>query len=327
VVDEPVVDEPVVDEPVVGEAIVEDLVDVAVIEEPPRRRGLFGRRQRGHVKAVTVDQAVAEPADAEVESVPAAEAPFPEPVAAPVAGPEPVAVAAVYFATAIDILPGRAMGRRGKHATPVPTHATPETPAAPVASYPATARLAPVGAPPVRALSAPPLEAPASPSAVSAPSATEPSPFDQIPVQQVPVGPAAIEHAPTEVDQPMVSATMSELDQLALNAELQKSALSELRSLYEPAYQGPAPVAEAPVGLIRRQRRAVEPVVEVEQQPEASSRSRDAGQVRGMLSGFRAGVERGRSATSDEPHDVDRGDSARDGTPSADTTSADNTTD
>ena len=124
----------------------------------------------------------------------------------------------------------------------------------------------------------------------------------------------------------MVSATMSELDQLALNAELQKSALSELRRLYEPAHQGAAPAADA-ASLIRRQRRAVEPVVEQEQLQEAPARERDAVQVRGMLSGFRAGVERGRTATSDEPLDVDRGDSATNGAPLADATTTDNTTD
>jgi hypothetical protein len=88
---------------------------------------------------------------------------------------------------------------------------------------------------------------------------------------------------------------MSELDQLALNAELQKSALSELRGLYEPS----SPVAEAAAGLARRQRRAVEAVVEAE--PETPSRARDATEVRGMLTGFRAGVERGRSAPSEAP--------------------------
>jgi hypothetical protein len=124
----------------------------------------------------------------------------------------------------------------------------------------------------------------------------------------------------------MVSATMSELDQLALNAELQKSALSELRSLYEPAHQGAAPAADA-AGLIRRQRREVDLVVENEQLPEAPPRERDAVQVRGMLSGFRAGVERGRTATSEEQRAVDPGDSATNDAPPADAAATNNTTD
>jgi hypothetical protein len=265
--------------------------------------------------------------------VPVAEASAPEPIVAPVAEPEPAPVAAVYFATAIDILPGRAMGRRGKHATPVPTYVPSPTPAAPLTTYAETAPAAPVVAPrfpaalPTRdqtavSPSAPPLQAPA---AESAPAPIEASPFEQVPVQQVPVESDAFDQARTEVDQPMVSATMSELDQLALNAELQKSALSELRRLYEPAHQGATPAAAA--GLIRRQRRAVEPVVESEQLPDVPARERDAVQVRGMLSGFRAGVERGRTATSEEPLDVDRGDSATNGAPPADAAATNNTTD
>jgi hypothetical protein len=264
--------------------------------------------------------------------VPIAEASAPEPIVAPVAEPELAPVAAVYFATAIDILPGRAMGRRGKHASPVPTYTPPPTPGPPVTTYAETAPAAPAVARvpaslPKRDLttvgpSAPPLQASA---AESAPAPIEASPFERVPFERVPVGSAAVDQARKEVDQPTVNAPMSELDQLALNAELQKSALSELRRLYEPAHQGATPAAPA-ADLIRRQRRAVEPVVESEQLPEAPARERDAVQVRGMLSGFRAGVERGRTATSEEPLDVDHGNSAMNGAP-ADAAATDNTTD
>jgi hypothetical protein len=352
VVEEPVAFVPVVEEAVAVEAIVEEPFAVdepfggslveepfavdepsggSLVEEPARRRRLFGRRPRGDVDAVAVEEPVGEPAEVEVAFVPVAEA---SPIVAPVAEPEPAPVPAVYFATAIDILPGRAMGRRGKHSTPVPTYTPPPAPAAPVTTYAETAPAAPVVAPrapaslPKRDLtaagpSAPPFQAPA---AEPAPAPIETSPVEQVPVQQVPVEPAAVEYARTEVDQPMVSATMSELDQLALNAELQKSALSELRRLYEPAHQGAVPAADA-AGLIRRQRRAVEPVVESEQLPDAPARERDAVQVRGMLSGFRAGVERGRTATTEEPRDVDRRDSAMNGAPPADAAATDNTAD
>jgi len=347
VVEEPVADELVVDEPVAVELVVEEPVAdepvvEAVIEEPARRRGLFGRRQRGDVGPVAVEPvAVEEPVDeqshAEGEFAPVAEAPVPEPIVAPAAEPAPVA--AVYFATAIDILPGRAMGRRGKHATLVPTNASAESPAAP-AAYTATAPVAPVVAPPVRAglpqrdlsavaPSAPPLQASDPMPAPSARTPIEPSPFEypgrQVPVQHGPVEPAAVEHAPAEVDQPTASAAMSELDQLALNAELQKSALSELRSLYEPAHQGAAPAADA-AGLVRPQRRVVEPVVESGQLPEAPTRERDAVQVRGMLSGFRAGVERGRTATTEEAQDVERADTAMNDASPANATPTDTTT-
>jgi signal transduction histidine kinase len=336
VVEEPVAVELVVEEPVAVELVVEEPVDEAVIEEPARRRGLFGRRQRGDVEPLAVEEPVDEQSHAEVEFAPVAEAPVPEPIVAPAAELAPVA--AVYFATAIDILPGRAMGRRGKHATLAPTNASPESPAAPVTTYTATAPVAPFVAPPVRAAlpqrdlsgvapSAPPLQASDAMPAPSARTPIAPSPFEypgqQVSVQHGPVEPAAVEHVPAEVDQRMAGAAMSELDQLALNAELQKSALSELRSLYEPAHQGAAPTADA-AGLIRRQRRVVEPVVE-SGLPEAPTRERDAGQVRGMLSGFRAGVERGRTATSEEAQDVDRADNALNGASPANATPTDTT--
>jgi Nitrate and nitrite sensing/HAMP domain len=342
VVAEPVVAEPVVAEPVDAASVVEEPVDDVVTEEPTRRRGLFGRRQRAAAETVAIEEPDSEPVDAEVALAPAPEAPVREPF--PSAAPEPVPVASLYFVPAIDILPGRAMGRRGKHATPVQSYAIPATPAAPVTTYAANAPAVPVVAPPVAAPqfaaplpqrgltsaapSAPPRQASAP---ASTPSPVEPSPFEQVAVEQTAVEEAVVERSPfdyppKEADQPMVSATMSDLDQLALNAELQKSALSELRSLYEPAFnQGTAPAADA--GLIRRQRRAVEAPVESEPQSDIPARSRDAVEVRGMLSGFRAGVERGRSASNAEPHEDERGErSTTGGVASAAAITADDTT-
>ena len=317
----PVAEEPVVlapaptavDEVVVEDVVAEEPVELVVPDQPGRRRGLFGRRR-------PVDETLAAEPVAESEELASAQDLF-APVAGvresfashlpePVAEPEPLPLA---YATAIDILPGRPMGR-GKHAakTPAPAPETRVAPAAPVTAYAAPALAAPPAplAPPdalapvrVEASAVPPLlQRELSPVAPSAPprqaSATEP--------------------APTPVSQPTASATMSELDQLALSAELQKSALSELRGLYEPSFarsaapvaegaaarvvEGAAPVAEAPVGLIRRQRRAVEVVAETV--PVEPARARDASEVRGMLAGFRAGVERGRSGTPDAPPDA-----------------------
>jgi len=236
------------------------------------------------------------------------------------------------------------MGRRRKASIPVPSNAIAATPAAPVSTYTPSAPVVPAVEPPVAApqFVAPLPErgfTPAAPSApprqaaapASAPVPVEASPFEQVAVEPPVFEPAAAEpslfdYATKKVEQPVVSATMSDLDQLALNAELQSSALSELRSLYEPAFnQSSAPAPEAQAGLIRRQRRAVEAPVEAE--PAVPSRSRDAVEVRGMLSGFRAGVERGRSASSAEPHDADRGESATSGAPSAAATPTDTTSD
>ncbi len=74
------------------------------------------------------------------------------------------------------------------------------------------------------------------------------------------------------------------------------NAISELRGLYEPSY---APVSLTPLsvpgGLTRRQRTAPAPVASVAPAAAMPARDRSATQVRGMLTGFRAGVERGRS--------------------------------
>ena len=322
----PVAEEPVVfapaptaaDEVVVDDVVAEEPVELVVADQPGRRRGLFGRRRP--VDETRAAEPVAESdelASAQDLFAPAAgvRESFAVHLPEPVAEPEPLPMA---YATAIDILPGRPMGR-GKHAakTPAPVPETPVAPASPVTAYAAPA------------LAAPP--APLAPDAL-APVRVEASAVPPLPQRELsPVAPSApprqasaTEPAPTPVSQPTASATMSELDQLALNAELQKSALSELRGLYEPSFarsaapvaegaapvvEGAAPVAEPPMGLIRRQRRAVEVVAETV--PVEPARARDASEVRGMLAGFRAGVERGRSGTPDAPpgdagHDAGR---------------------
>jgi hypothetical protein len=206
--------------------------------------------------------------------------------------PEPVPAAPVYFAPAIDILPGRPMGGRGKHAAAPP----PPEPArvAPVAVAPtppvATESVrneradAPPEAPrPHRELAS---IAPSAPPRQASAATSQPA---QFPSEQ-----RAAPQPSAEESEPATPAT--ELDQLARNAQLHSSALSELRGLYEPAFkQTSAPAADAPTGLTRREPRAVVPVAE-EELPPVPPRTRDAAEVRGMLSGFRAGVDRGRSA-------------------------------
>jgi hypothetical protein len=87
---------------------------------------------------------------------------------------------------------------------------------------------------------------------------------------------------------------------MTARSDLQSSALSELRGLYAPSFT-PTPAPVAAEGLARRTPKAGEaPSAE----PAASSvprRARNASDVRGMLSGFRAGVERGRGTAGDDP--------------------------
>jgi hypothetical protein len=95
---------------------------------------------------------------------------------------------------------------------------------------------------------------------------------------------------------------------MTARSDLQSSALSELRGLYAPSFT-PTPAPVAAEGLARRTSKAGEaPAAE----PAASSvprRARSASDVRGMLSGFRAGVERGRGTAGDDttgaPTDTD----------------------
>ncbi len=186
--------------------------------------------------------------------------------------------------------------------TTVPVTADPFT-AEPVTTEPFTA--APVNVEPF-----PPIAAPRPPA----------QQVPEFPVAPVPAVPPrapqpayaiAGDHAQrtteaAQPDQPYHSSlpTMSD-------ADLASSALSELRGLYEPSFTPViAPTPVGPGNLTRRTRRA-----EVDEPPEeapaAPRRNRNPADVRGMLSGFRAGVERGRTAPSD----------AGDGTEAPDSTS------
>ena len=98
-------------------------------------------------------------------------------------------------------------------------------------------------------------------------------------------------------------APSDDLERFAARSELASSALSELRGLYEPAFTPAAEPAATPDGLTRRTPKPAD----VEPPPPASpppSRQRSASEVRGMLAGFRAGVERGRSAGEETPEPV-----------------------
>ena len=91
-------------------------------------------------------------------------------------------------------------------------------------------------------------------------------------------------------------AAAADLDRLAARSQMASNALSELRGLYEPSFTPSAtPVAASPAGLTRRMPKAPDAPATARQQAAAPARPRTAKEVRGMLSGFRAGVERGRA--------------------------------
>ena len=110
----------------------------------------------------------------------------------------------------------------------------------------------------------------------------------------------AVPAAPTP--DAVVPPVLPDLDRVAAQAQMHSSALSELRGLYEPSFTpavAPA-AAEEPAngGLTRRTPKAA--TADVGPPPPPPARTRTASDVRGMLSGFRAGVERGRHTGSDE---------------------------
>jgi hypothetical protein len=106
---------------------------------------------------------------------------------------------------------------------------------------------------------------------------------------------------------PATPAPVEELDRMTARSDLASSALSELRGLYEPAFvpavQRPAAAAED-AGLVRRTPKAA-PSVATAPAAARPTRQRSATEVRGMLSGFRAGVERGRAPQDDQNDPTD----------------------
>lgn len=90
------------------------------------------------------------------------------------------------------------------------------------------------------------------------------------------------------------------MEALAASSKLQSEALSELSRLYSPPAFTPEPAAAG--GLTRRTRKTeTVPVQTAPAVEPGDDRPRTATEVRGMLAGFRAGVERGRTSPVASP--------------------------
>jgi signal transduction histidine kinase len=269
---------------------------------------------------------VAEPV-AEVDPEPVAEVePVREPELVaevePVREPEPL-VPIVFAATAaVDVLPSRnarSGGRFGRHRQP-PVAPQP-APYVPVVAPPAAAAQVAAAPAPAPAPFAAPAPAPIPERApVSAPVAEQApvAPSQQVPAVPVPVTPmprrAAVplpasaeplpERASVGATASASAATASggsdrsELDRMTARSDLQSSALSELRGLYAPSFtpEVAPPVVAPSGGLTRRTPKSVDDGAAATAAPAQPARTRSAAEVRGMLSGFRAGVERGRGS-------------------------------
>jgi hypothetical protein len=165
-----------------------------------------------------------------------------------------------------------------------------------------------------------PSDLPQGPPAQAAqPQPAQPQPVRPHPVQPqpapapVPVGAAAALPArrPVPSSVPAPSAPSEDLDRMAARSDLASTALSELRGLYEPTFapEVQRPAADtADAGLARRTPKASAPApapAPAVGPAETRPSRRTASEVRGMLSGFRAGVERGRApqdASTDPTH-------------------------
>jgi hypothetical protein len=237
----------------------------------------------------------------------------PEPLAGTAPAPLPVAPLPV---TPPPVVPGPAAPIAVTPVEPVPAAALAVTETQPAVPAPATPP-APSSVPALtQRPDAPPQQAPFATSRpesdLTAPAAVPVVPSrEQVPAMSaalptrsaaaaaVPAHPAPVDTGP--------AAGVSELERMTARSDLQSSALSELRGLYAPSF-APTPAPVAAEGLARRTPKAGEaPTAE----PAASvpRRARNASDVRGMLSGFRAGVERGRDTNGDDatgaPTDTD----------------------
>jgi hypothetical protein len=245
--------------------------------------------------------------------------------------PDPVAEAPVLPPVAArTILPSRETGLFRRRSVPpvettlpqAPRHAVPP-PVRPAAApmYPLPAEpAAPVPAPmPVR-IPAPAVQVPPAPPVVAAPPAPPVVAAPPVPAASPAVPPAgAVPRAapvslPTrgarhESPAPAAVATVAELSPLAQLSQL--ASASYTPEVVKPTEEETVPVQRTqpdaePITLARRQPAAPpQPVRDTEDAE--PSRPRAAGDVRSMLSGFRAGVQRGRDGahTTRPAHGVD----------------------
>lgn len=228
-----------------------------------------------------------------------------------------------HSAASLGLLGDRSPGGRGVHLDGVP--AEPVVARSLESASPEAVSVAPASVPTVSDLpSGPPREAPlpggelaaaplpgrgpgaalaAAPAAPSQGTGTDGGRGDAAPAvpavdNRRPLPTRAAGTAPAGDRSPAGGEDRDQLDRFAARSELAASALSELRGLYEPTYTPAAQPAAAPAGLTRRTPRASQPGPAPAPAGPSQRRGRDAAEVRGMLSGFRAGVERGRSGAT-----------------------------
>lgn len=288
---------------------------------PAERRGLFTGFRARH----TGDDAQREKLQLSAPQPPAPQPSTPQPVAAEPVQPDAHEPPTPSVGTAAhDILPSK-LGRGGlrrrrprQEPAPepsVPAHPATGAPAHPVANAPAPLPQRSAEAGPVR--EQPAGEPQPLPTAVPASSTPSASPFASLfaSVQADPYVPqaapplplptaspvnvsgATTEEHPEGEPQPAAPEPVPVGDVLRQRSALASEALTELSRL--STYR-PAAVDRKPPTALTRRTPAATSAAEI-QQPQtapANRRNRDAADVRSMLSGFQAGVERGRTSPS-----------------------------
>jgi signal transduction histidine kinase len=282
---EPALVEPALVEPALVEAThVVDLPTQAGASVDAGDEVQAGSQARSTLSELAREQDVPAPASAPTEPV-----------------PTPAVPVTAIGAPAMDILPTRSGGRglRLRRTSRPKVTRTAEVGRHTQAHLPTPVRSAPPSAPPAESYPAVPVPVPASPAPTAAaaqpPVAAPSSLFAPPPVaaDEAPVPAAAPTPAFPAASVPALVAAQSLRERSAMASE----ALSELSALstYRPESMTSG---AAPASLVRRTPAAT-PAAQLAQpqEPQGPRRAnRNAADVRSMLSGFRAGVERGRTS-------------------------------
>jgi hypothetical protein len=96
---------------------------------------------------------------------------------------------------------------------------------------------------------------------------------------------------------------VDDAERISAGAELASAALTELSRLSASSYTPAVTPAPRSSGTSLTRRAPREAPQETEEPVASPSRQRTAEEVRGMLSGFRTGVERGRTSSDPSEHD------------------------
>lgn len=269
----------------VGPALVVDLPTQAVASVDAGDEVQAGSQARSTLSELAREHAVPAPESAPTEPV-----------------PTPAVPVTAIGAPAMDILPTRTGGRglRLRRTSRPKVTRTSEVGRHTEAHLPTPVRSVPPSAPPTESYPAVPIPVPAS----SAPAPVAAQPPASAPSSLFAPPPAAVDEAPVPTAEPTPAFPAASVPALVAAQSLRErsamasEALSELSALSTYRPESMTSSGAAPASLVRRTPAAT-PAAQLAQpqEPQGPRRAnRNAADVRSMLSGFRAGVERGRTS-------------------------------